>query len=128
MCTFWSVALAKKSCNNINNSPAQTYILCYFLRLWFSRSLATALINFKKWHFYKKRESDIYDRSNYATFCFKLRQDFCIAGIKNRLYNKFIVGTYRRPLLKGVGGWGGGGGRLNLPKVWSREGGYQIFC
>ena len=34
MCTLWSLALAKKSCNNINNSRAQVSRLCYFLWLW----------------------------------------------------------------------------------------------
>ena len=29
-------------------------------------------------HCYKKRGSDIYQKSNDATFCKKLRQDFCI--------------------------------------------------
>ena len=31
LCTLWSLALAKKSCNNINNSRVQVSILCYFL-------------------------------------------------------------------------------------------------
>ena len=34
MCTLWSLKLAKKSCNNINNSCAQVSRLCYFLWLW----------------------------------------------------------------------------------------------
>ena len=29
--TLWSLALAKKSCNNINNIPSQVSRLCYFL-------------------------------------------------------------------------------------------------
>ena len=29
-------------------------------------------------HCYKKRGSDIYQKSNHATFCKKLGQDFCI--------------------------------------------------
>ena len=33
LCTLWSLALAKKSCNNINNSCAQVSRLCYFLWL-----------------------------------------------------------------------------------------------
>ena len=32
----------------------------------------------KKKHCYKKGGSDIYQKSNYATFYVKLRQDFCI--------------------------------------------------
>ena len=32
----------------------------------------------KKKHCYKKRGSDIWHKSNYANFCKKLRQDFCI--------------------------------------------------
>ena len=31
LCTLWSLALAKKSCNNIKNSRAQVFRLCYFL-------------------------------------------------------------------------------------------------
>ena len=34
MCTLWSLELAKKSCNSINNSRAQVSRLCYFLWLW----------------------------------------------------------------------------------------------
>ena len=30
MCTLWSLALSKKSCNNINNSCVQVSRLCYF--------------------------------------------------------------------------------------------------
>ena len=33
LCTLWSLALAKKSSNNINNSHAQVSRLCYFLWL-----------------------------------------------------------------------------------------------
>ena len=35
LCTPWSLALAKKSCNNMNNSRAQVSRLCYFFWLWF---------------------------------------------------------------------------------------------
>ena len=37
MCTLWSLALAKKSCNNINNSRTQVSRLCW---LWCNRVLA----------------------------------------------------------------------------------------
>ena len=33
LCTLWSLALAKKFCNNMNNSRAQVSRLCYFLLL-----------------------------------------------------------------------------------------------
>ena len=45
----------------------------------------------KKKRFYKKRGSDIYRKFNYATFCFTLRQDFCISGIENGLYKVLLV-------------------------------------
>ena len=32
LCTLWSLALAKKSCNNISNTQASR--VCYFLWLW----------------------------------------------------------------------------------------------
>ena len=35
LCTLWSLALAKKSCNNINYSHVQVSRLRYFLWLWF---------------------------------------------------------------------------------------------
>ena len=31
---MWSLALSKKSCNNINNSTVQVSRLCYFVWLW----------------------------------------------------------------------------------------------
>ena len=37
----WSLALAKKSCNNINNSRAQVSRLCYFLWLWYNYWILT---------------------------------------------------------------------------------------
>ena len=36
LCPLWNLALAKKSCNNINNIHSQVSRLCYFLWLWFS--------------------------------------------------------------------------------------------
>ena len=36
LCNLWSLALVKKSCNNINNRRAQVFRLCYFLWLWFN--------------------------------------------------------------------------------------------
>ena len=36
MYILWSLALAKKSCNNINNSRAQVSRLSYFFWLWFA--------------------------------------------------------------------------------------------
>ena len=57
---------------------SSTSALVFFWRLKF---LTTAffkhLINFEKKHCYKKRDQ-IYQKSNYATFCKKLREDFCI--------------------------------------------------
>ena len=50
------------------------------------------LINFEKKHYYKKRGSDIYRKSNYATFYIKLRQDFCISGCDdNKVYKVLSV-------------------------------------
>ena len=37
LCTLWSLALAKNSCNNINNSHAQVSKLCHFLWLWINQ-------------------------------------------------------------------------------------------
>ena len=45
----------------------------------------------KKKHCYKKRGSDIYRKSYYATFYLKLRQDFCISRSENGLYKVFAV-------------------------------------
>ena len=44
LCTLWSLALAKKSCNNINNSRAQVSRLCYFLWLCSHLPLLIGLI------------------------------------------------------------------------------------
>ena len=55
---------------------------------------ATFLALNKLWkkHSCKKHGSeDIYRKSNYATFCFTLRQDFCISGIENGLYEVLLV-------------------------------------
>ena len=55
---------------------------------------ATFLALNKLWkkHSCKKHGSeDIYRKSNYATFCFTLRQDFCISGIENGLYKVLLV-------------------------------------
>ena len=43
MCTLWSLALAKKSRNNINNTCAQISRLSYFLWLWLQQALKSVL-------------------------------------------------------------------------------------
>ena len=40
-CALWSVALAKKSCNNINNRHPQVSGLCYFLWLCLGQTLGS---------------------------------------------------------------------------------------
>ena len=49
----------------------------------------------KKKHCYKKRGSDIWHKSNYANFCKKLRQDFCIltAGYIKSYYSEKSLKT-----------------------------------
>ena len=46
MCNLWSLALAKRSCNKINNSRAQVSWLCYFL--WLCSEAATRGVSCKK--------------------------------------------------------------------------------
>ena len=49
-------------------------------------------LTLKKKHYYTKRGSDIYRKSHYATFCIKLRQDFCISGYDdNKVYKVLSV-------------------------------------
>ena len=43
LCTLWSLALAKKSCNNINNSRSQVSRLFYFLWLWFDKFVSRSV-------------------------------------------------------------------------------------
>ena len=43
LCTLWSLALAKKSRNNINNTCAQISRLSYFLWLWLQQALKSVL-------------------------------------------------------------------------------------
>ena len=53
-----------------------------------------------KKHCYKKCGSGIYRKSNCATFCFKLCEDFCTLGIENGLYKVLVV--KRKKILKEV--------------------------
>ena len=48
-------------------------------------------LTLKKKHYYKKRGSDIYRKSNYATFYIKLRQDFCISGCDDSKVYKDLI-------------------------------------
>ena len=63
---------------------------CSYLK--FLTATFLALNKLWKKHSCKKHGSeDIYRKSNYATFCFTLRQDFCISGIENGLYKVLLV-------------------------------------
>ena len=48
-------------------------------------------LDFEKKQCYKKRGLDIYRKSNYETFCPKLRQDFSISRSENGLYKVLAV-------------------------------------
>ena len=72
-----------------------TTIRYIFPTLWIVAQIVqmyTTLINFEKKHYYKKRGSDIYHKSNYAAFYIKLRQDFCISSCDdNKVYKVLSV-------------------------------------
>ena len=80
LCTLWSLALAKKSSNNINNSRGQVSRLCNFLWLWWNLELLTQLtcIIFLSW-----LEKCFEVTENVKKFkcdggCGKLRQKICL--------------------------------------------------
>ena len=81
LCTMWSLALAKKSCNNINNSRAQVSRLCYFLRIWLNRQ-KTAV---------KKKIT--YFLKNYVAYLFtffKFMQIFYVSVCRCKILRPFI--------------------------------------
>ena len=93
VCTMWSLALAKMSCNNINSSPVQLSRLCYFWWLCFYESVYHISI--------KLIYSNIYDILHIKKSGFNY-----IFYVNNELSNKILLIIVNKPLgslsLKGL--------------------------
>ena len=59
LCPLWSLALVKKSCNNIDNSRRQVSRLCHFLWLWTNlyAALKQFLFFYKFYDFFCRQHS-----------------------------------------------------------------------
>ena len=93
LCTLWSLALAKMSCNNIKNSHMQLSRLCYFWWLCFYESIYHISI--------KLIYSNIYDILHINKSGFNY-----IFYVNNKLSNKILLIIVNKPLgsfsLKGL--------------------------
>ena len=79
LCTLWSLALAKKSCNNINHSHAQVSKLCYFFWLCFDQ--------------WKTFSDDYMPIRVWMLFVYKFTENDC----RLRLFSEFIQTQKRYP-------------------------------